>query len=194
MGGASRRPGISWSSTWLATGGVSQAHKSASRDERAYRETAFVSLRTVSNRCNTAERTRQHAGRKTVSQPESVGESKCFSTSRRQQIITTRRLEAGSRLHHHPSPPCLLSLKMMFLQHLCHFSGSVGTLQVSNLFFFKHLGCILFSPPFSPTHNGRFHAKTLLLLHIPCKINAAPSVGRENCTAALIHSQVFKCF
>lgn len=54
-------------------GDVSQAHKSASGD-CAYRETAFVSARTMSNRCNTAERTRRHAGRKTVSQPESVGE------------------------------------------------------------------------------------------------------------------------
>lgn len=108
MGGARRHPGIrNWSRTWLATAEVSQAHKSASRDECAYRETPFVSPRAVSNRCNTAERTRQQAGRQTVSARERWGvkvlrHQQTTAGGVKLQLITTRRLEAGSRLHHHP--------------------------------------------------------------------------------------------
>lgn len=204
MGGASRHPGISCSRTgavlgwWLVT-----FHKhtsaSASRGECAYRSPAFVLLRTASNRCNTAERTRQYAGRK----GEIQSHSQSALGSKRASAPADDSRWSGTAHYHHaevgsgvtasssPPPPLLFwAWKWCFCNTSVIFLSAWGHCRFLTFFFLN----ILFRPPFSPSHKGGFHAKTLLLLHSPCKINAAPSVGRVNCTAAPINSQLFRCF
>lgn len=109
MGGARRHAGISCSRTGAVLGWRFHKHRRVQAgDECAQRETAFVSPRTVSNRCNTAERTRQHAGRTTSPAArerwgvKELQHQQTTAEGMKLQIITTRRLEAGSRLHHHP--------------------------------------------------------------------------------------------
>lgn len=169
MGGARRHPGIrNWSRTWLATAEVSQAHKSASRDECAYRETPFVSPRAVSNRCNTAERTRQQAGRQTVSARERWGvkvlrHQQTTAGGVKLQLITTRRLEAGSRLHHHPPLLVFRAWKWCFCNTCVIFLSAWGLCRFQTFFFFLNIVAACCSahhfPPLTTDHFCIFPVK-----------------------------------